>query len=172
MERLLGFDLQLLQDAAITGINLFILFFALSYLLFNPARKLLDKRRERIDGQISEAKYVEEKARELKKEYDQRLKNIQKEGDQILNHARDLAMENQAKILEDARIEAKLMMDRASHEIALEKKKALEEVKQEMVSISAMMACKAISELLENGLQRELVEATVREIGEQSWQNQ
>ena len=43
MDRLIGFDPQLLHDAVLTGINIFILFFALSYLLFNPVRDVLEK---------------------------------------------------------------------------------------------------------------------------------
>ena len=44
MDRLIGFDPQFLHDAVLTGINVFILFFALSYLLFNPVRDVLEKR--------------------------------------------------------------------------------------------------------------------------------
>ena len=48
MDRLIGFDPQFLHDAVLTGINVFILFFALSYLLFNPVRDVLEKRRKKI----------------------------------------------------------------------------------------------------------------------------
>ena len=50
MDRLIGFDPQLLHDAVLTGINIFILFFALSYLLFNPVRDVLEKSRKKIAG--------------------------------------------------------------------------------------------------------------------------
>ena len=53
MERLLGFDPQLLFDAFVTGINVFILFFALSYLLFNTVRDVLERRRQKIAGLIA-----------------------------------------------------------------------------------------------------------------------
>ena len=56
MDRLIGFDPQLLHDAVITGINIFILFFAMSYLLFNPARDYLEKRRKKIAGDLETAK--------------------------------------------------------------------------------------------------------------------
>lgn len=46
MDRLIGFDPQLLHDAVLTGINIFILFFALSYLLFNPVRDVLERETE------------------------------------------------------------------------------------------------------------------------------
>ena len=50
MERLIGFDPQLLADSAITGLAVLFLFFILSYLLFNPAKDMLAKRRERVAG--------------------------------------------------------------------------------------------------------------------------
>ena len=53
MDRLIGFDPQLLHDAVLTGINIFILFFALSYLLFNPVRDVLEKRKQKIAGELA-----------------------------------------------------------------------------------------------------------------------
>ena len=47
MDRLIGFDPQLLHDAVLTGINIFILFFCLSYLLFNPVRDVLERRKRK-----------------------------------------------------------------------------------------------------------------------------
>ena len=55
MDRLIGFDPQLLHDAVLTGINIFILFFALSYLLFNPVRDVLEKRRQKIVDELARA---------------------------------------------------------------------------------------------------------------------
>lgn len=171
MERLLGFDLQLLQDALITGVNIFILFFALSYLLFNPAKELLSKRKLLIAGQLEGAVKEQEDARALKLQYENKLKHIQKEADLILNHARDMAIERQTKMIKEAKDEAQAIMDRASHEILLEKKKAMEEMKQEVVNIAAVMACKSVAELLGNGLSQDLIEESVREMGEYSWQS-
>ena len=58
MERLINFDPQWINDVVITGINIFILFFAMSYLLFNPARDYLEKedRRRLGDGKVQPGK--------------------------------------------------------------------------------------------------------------------
>ena len=73
MERLLGFDPQLLFDAFVTGINVFILFFALSYLLFNTVRDVLERRRQKIAGELKSAADDKEAARAMKEEYQTRL---------------------------------------------------------------------------------------------------
>ena len=50
MERLFNLDPQLLHDAVLLAIAVFVMFTFLSYLLFNPARDFLKKREERIKG--------------------------------------------------------------------------------------------------------------------------
>ena len=58
--RIIGFDSQLLFDSIITGINVFILFFALSYFLFNPIQNALKNRSEKIKSELENAKTKEE----------------------------------------------------------------------------------------------------------------
>ena len=55
MERLFNLDPQLLHDAILLGINIFILFIILSYVLFNPVRKVLQDRKNKIASDIKEA---------------------------------------------------------------------------------------------------------------------
>ena len=50
--RIFGLDFQLIADALIMALAIFILFLALSYLLFNPARELLKKRQEKVQGEL------------------------------------------------------------------------------------------------------------------------
>ena len=53
--RIFGLDPQLLFDTAIGLLAMLVLFILLSYLLFNPARKLIQKRKEFIASQLEEA---------------------------------------------------------------------------------------------------------------------
>ena len=53
LDRLIDFDAQLLHDSILTGINIFILFFLLSYLLFNPVRDILEKRKQKIAQELA-----------------------------------------------------------------------------------------------------------------------
>ena len=170
MERLINFDPQWISDVVITGINIFILFFALSYLLFNPARDYLEKRRNKIAGDLQNAKENKEEALALKAEYESRLREINKEAEQILDEARKKAKKQEAEIVAEAR-EALRITERAENEIELEKKKALEDVKQEMVSIASMMAAKAMAASIDVKIQDALIEETLKEMGERTWQS-
>ena len=171
MERLINFDPQWISDVVITGINIFILFFDMSYLLFNPARDFLEKRRQKIAGDLETARSSKESAVALKAEYEEKLKTIDKEAEAILDEARKQAKKQEAEILEEARNEANRIIERANREIDLEKKKALEDVKTEIVSIASLMAEKAVAASMDINIQDSLIEETLKEMGESTWQS-
>ena len=68
MSRLFDLDIQLLHDALLTLVAVFVLFLAGSYFFFNPARKFLEKRKQGIADDIQSAKSEREEAERLKKE--------------------------------------------------------------------------------------------------------
>lgn len=169
--RILGLDLQLIHDAILLGINIFILFFALSYLLFNPVRNMLNKRTERIRTDLDTAAEDKKTAAELKLEYETKIKEIDKEAEAILAEARKKALKREEEILENAKAESARIIDRAGREAELEKKKALDEMKQEMITIASMMAGKAVAASMDVKIQDELIEKTLKEIGDDTWQS-
>ncbi len=171
MERLIGFDPQLLNDAVITAINIFILFFALSYLLFNPARDFLEKRRQKIADELSQAADDQKTAAAMKAEYEAKLKAADKEADAILEEARRKAKRREAEIVEEAKAEAARIIERAGREVELEKRKALDDMKQEIISIAAVMAGKVAAASIDAGAQDALIEQTLKEMGENTWQS-
>ena len=171
MERLLGFDWQMINDAVITGISVFVLFFALSYLLFNPVRQFLAKRQELIANDLDTAKTSKENARALQAEYEAKLRDINREAEEILEDARKRAKKRETEIVEEAKMEASRIIERANYEIVLEKKKALDEMKQEMISVASLMAGKAVAASINTQIQDSLVEETLKEIGEDTWQS-
>lgn len=170
-DRLLGFDLQFIQDVIIMAINLFILFFALSYLLFNPVKNVLKKRQERIAADIETARTEKEDAIALKQDYEAKLANVQQEAEEILSAARKKALKQEEEIVARAKQEAALVMARANTEIELEKKKAVDDMKQEMISIASLMAGKVVSASMNTEIQDTLVDEALSEIGEQTWQS-
>ena len=171
MDRLIGFDPQLLADAAIVGVNVLILFAILTYLLFDPVRKVLNDRRERIAAELQDAASKEEKANAMKAEYEFKLKDINKEADRILEDARKKAKIKEEEILSNAREEAERITDRANKQIEMEKKKAMDDMKQEMVGLAAIIAQKAITSSMNVDVQESLVDETLKEMGEGIWQN-
>jgi F-type H+-transporting ATPase subunit b len=171
LERLFNLDPQLLHDAVLLAIAVFVMFTFLSYLLFNPVRDMLKKRQDRVKDDIDSARKANEDAQDLKKDYEDRLRNIHKEEDAILSAARKRALENEAKILEDAIAEAAGIIARANHQIELERKKAEDDIKKEIISVASMIAEKVVKEQIDTRIQDSLIDETLKEIGEQTWQS-
>lgn len=166
---LFNLDAQLLFDTALLAIAVFFLVLAMSYLLFNPARKLLKDRQERISNDIDSAKEDKESAAALKAEYEAKLKEVDKEAEGILAEARQKAMKNQAKMIDEAKEEASRIVKRAQEEAELEKKHAMDDMKQEMITVAAMMAQKVVAASIDTNIQSTLVDETLKEMGESTW---
>ncbi len=169
--RLFNLDPQLLHDAVLLAIAVFVMFLFLSYMLFNPAREMLKKRQDKVKNDIDSAEKSREDAAKLKEEYENRLREIYKEEDAILSAARQKALENETKIIDQAKAEAANIIERANHQAELEMKKAQDEIKKEIITVASMVAGKAVSEKLDIEIQDSLIDDTLKEIGEKTWQS-
>ena len=166
---LFNLDAQLIFDAILLAIAVFFLFLLMSYLLFNPARKLLKDRQERIEGDINSAKEDKESAKALKAEYEAKLKEVDKEAEAILAEARQKALGNEARIVAEAKEEASRIIKQAKEEAELEKKHAMDDMKQEIITVASMMAQKVTAASIDTQIQSTLVDETLREMGESTW---
>ena len=148
--RLFGLDYQLLFDASITAINVFILFILLS-----------------SDRENAEADKKEALA--MKQEYEAKLKAANKEAEGILSDARKVAKHNEEKIVADAKQEAARIIARANTEAELEKQKAADEVKQQIIAVARLMASKVVAESISEADSQALIEQTLNEMGDKTW---
>ena len=171
MERLFGLDAQLLFEVFLTAIAVFVLFMALSYILFNPVRDMLKKRQEMVQETKDTANREKADALALKAEYDAKLKNVETEAEEILTEARKRALKNERAILEEAKEEAARIIANANVQIELEKKKAMDDLKQEVVAIATMMAGKMIAVSIDEETQNQLLSDTLKEMGDDTWQS-
>ena len=169
MERLFTLDAQFLFDAIVLALSMLVLFTLLSYLLFNPVRDMLKKRQERVMDDLANAKSEREKALAYKEKYGQKLKEVDKEAQEILTETRKKAMKMETKIIADAKEEAARIIERANAQIELEKKHALDDMKQEMITIASMMAQKVVAASIDTNVQESLIEETLKEMGEGTW---
>ena len=169
MERLFTLDAQFLFDAVVLALSMLVLFTALSYLLFNPVRDMLEKRRQRVVDDQETAKREKAEAIAFKEEYDLKLKQVEKEAETILSAARKRAKQNEVQIVAEAKEEAARIIARANAEIQLEKKRALDDMKQEMITIASMMAGKVVAASMDTKIQESLIDETLKEMGEGTW---
>ena len=169
MSYLFDLNMQLIADAALMIVAIFVLFLIVGNKLFNPIRNIMQKRQDKIQNELATAASDMKKAEELKAEYEEKLKAIDKEADTILSDARKRALANENKIVAEAKEEAARIIERARVEAELEKQKVADEVKKEMVSIASMMAGKVVAGAVDVKVQDSLVEETLKEIGDSTW---
>lgn len=171
MERLFNLDAQLLFDAVVLAISVLVLFTILSYLLFNPVRDMLEARRQRVVDEQLTARKEKEDAIAYKAEYEQRLRNVEKEAQEILSNARKKALKNENQIIAEAKEEAARIVDRANVQIELEKKHAADDMKKEMITVASAMAGKIVSASIDMDKQESLINETLKEMGDSTWQS-
>jgi len=168
-DHILDISPQLISDVIIQGIAIFILFFLLSKILFDPVRKLLANRTERIRNDIESATKDKEDAAALKAEYDEKMKSIDKEKEEILAIARERGRKKEAQIIEEANAEAARIIERANQEIKLEKDKVSDDMRKEIVRVATAMAAKIIEQQIDESKQDALIEDTLKEMGGSTW---
>ena len=121
---------QTVIQVIIQLINTAILCFILSKLLYQPVLKFLNARKEKISSQIDKTEADMAQAQALKKEYEEKLKNIESERTAILQEARTTALKNSQIIISDAKTEATAIKDRANLEIERAEEKAKDDIKK------------------------------------------
>ena len=169
--RIFNLDSQLLFDALFLAVNILLLFLVASYFLFNPVRNLLKKRQDMIEADIEAAKKDKEDAAVLKSEYDEKIKAADKDADMILAEARKKGLAKEEQIIEEAKAEAGRIIDRANNEIELEKKRAADDMKKEIIAVATAMASKVVSGKIDADIQESLVDDTLNEMGDNTWQS-
>ena len=132
---------------------------------------MLEKRKQKIAGELADAANDKKSAAEMKAEYEQKLKEVSKEADAILEEARRKGKAKEAEIIQEAKAEAARIVERGNREVELERKKALDDMKQEIVSIASLMAEKVVASSIDMKVQDELIEETLKEMGESTWQS-
>ena len=170
-DRIFGLDAQLIFQLIFTGIAIFLLFMAASYLLLDPVRKKLNDRKEKVMREQREALENREAALRMREEYDGKLREINKTAEQILSDSRKKAMQRENEIILNAREEAGRIIAGAKEEAALEQKRVNDVVKQEIISVASLLSEKLVAASLDEEKQNALIEQTLREIGDDTWQS-
>lgn len=168
-DRILGFDQRLLIEIAFQAVAILLLIFLLAKLLWNPVRDVLEKRKAEIASEYSKIETESKEANELKTEYEAKLRDIKKEADSILTHAKARAVAREDEILKEAQDEAKRIKDRAHLEIEQEREQLRDDVRKEIIHVAAAMATKFVELSITDSQQEVLLNETINEMGDDTW---
>lgn len=145
-------------------INFFLLLALVYYLLYKPVRTFMDKRTAEIEHQIRSAEENQKAAEVLRLELEEQLKDSRQQARQIVDEATKRAEDIQAKLIAEAKAEARTILERAQREIQLEKEKAWAEMKQQVGELSVLLASKVIDESLDAAKHRRLIADTIKQL--------
>ena len=148
-------------------LNFLLLFFVAKKYLFVPVKNMIDSRQKEIDTMYAEADAAKESALALEKEYKAQLFAAQETGENIVKEAMVRGQNREEEIIRQANAEADAIREKASADIAREKKKALNDAKNEISSLALEIAGKVVGASMDEQRQKQLVDSFLEELGEQ-----
>ena len=154
--------------ALFTLINTIALFLVLKKFLFKPVMQMIQDRQQEIDDLYDAAGKAKRSAQQMEAEYRQKLENAAQTGERIVNEAVARGQSREEDILRRANAEAAAILDKAAADIAQEKKKAINDAKDEISEMAMAIAGKVVGRELKDADQADLVEHFINELGDEA----
>lgn len=151
-----------------TIINLFIQMWLIKKFLFKPVNRVLEKRRQIADQEIADAQSAKAEADGLKEQYEASIADAQSKATEIVQSAQKEAQARADGIVQKAQDEASEMKSKAEADIAQERKKALNEVKDEIGGLAMDIAGKVVEKEINEEDHRKLIDEFIQGVGDAS----
>lgn len=148
-------------------LNTLTIFFVARKFLFKPVMKIIRERQQEIDDMYTKAGEAKEQAAAMRTEYEAKLSAAEAEAERTVKEAVIRGQNRQEEIIRQANAQASAIMDKASADIAQEKKKAINDAKDEISVIALAIAGKVVGKELNGEDQSQLVDQFIEELGEQ-----
>ena len=145
--------------------NLFLQMFLVKVFFLDKIKAILDARREAADKEITDAKTAKEEAMVIKATYEQNMLESKAKAEEILQNAQQTAAHRGEQIINDAQKTAVAMKQKAEAEIAREKKRALNDAKNEISEIAMAIAGKVVGRELNAADHAKMVDSFIDELG-------
>ena len=131
-------------DIAIHLVNILVLYILLRVLIWKPVHKFMLGREERVAAQMEQAKALQAEAETIKAHYHARLVDVQATCDKMLSDGRLAAQTTGQKYIDKARVQADNILSEARAQAAEEKRRAMDEVKEELADLAVDMASRVL----------------------------
>ena len=148
--------------------NLMIQLVIFKKLLLNPVKKVIAERKAKADSQIADAQKLRTEAEAMKAEYEQNLQNARTEANQIVAAAQKTATARSEELLGEARAQAAALKQKAEADLAQERKKAVNEVKDEIGGMAMEIASKVVEREIREADHKDLIDEFIKNVGEAS----
>lgn len=149
-----------------TLINTLIIALLYFKFLHKPVCKILDERAAAVNKDMDDAQKAKEEADKVKAEYEQRLQESKEEASRIVADATKKAQQRETEIISAANDEAAQLKKRAEEAIEKEKKKAINEIKEEISEMVVMAASKVAEKEISEKDNEKIIDTVLSQIGE------
>jgi F-type H+-transporting ATPase subunit b len=145
--------------------NLFIQLFLAKKFFLDKVKAILDQRREAADKEITDAQAARAEAEEIKKTYEQNMREARAKADDLLMNAQRSANSRSEEIIGQAQQAAAQIKQKAAADIEMEKKKALNDAKNEISGLALAIAGKVVARELNAADQEQMIDRFINELG-------
>ena len=145
--------------------NLFIQLFLAKKFFLDKVKAILDQRREAADKEITDAQAARAEAEQIKKTYEQNMMEARAKADDLLLNAQRTASSRSEEIINQAQQAAAQIKQKAASDIEMEKKKALNDAKNEISGLALAIAGKVVARELNSADQEQMIDRFINELG-------
>ncbi len=153
--------------ALATLINFLVLFFVAKRFLIGPVLNIIQSRQKEIDDLYDAAGEAKSDAQQMQQEYRQKLDAAQAMSEQIVRDAVLRGQSREEEIIRQANAEASAILDKAAADIRQEKKKAINDAKNEISGLAVAIAGKVVERELTPADQSALIDSFIAELGDE-----
>ena len=144
--------------------NLMIQLVIFKKFLLKPIKQVIADRKAKADSEIADAQKLRTEAEAMKAEYEQNLQNARTEANQIVAAAQKTATARSEEIVGEARAQAAALKQKAEADIAQERKKAVNEVKDEIGGIAMEIASKVVEREISEKDHKDLIDEFIKNV--------
>ena len=153
--------------ALFTLLNFLAVLYVGKRFLWGPVMKIIQDRQQEIDDLYKDAGDAKENAQAMEAEYKEKLAVATQTGERMVKEAVARGQAREEEIIRAANAEAAAIMDKAAADIAMEKKKAINDAKDEISGMAIAIAEKVVGRELNSADQSKLIDDFINELGEQ-----
>lgn len=147
-------------------LNTLALFFVAKKFLFVPVKDLIDSRQREVDEMYAAAAHAKENALSMQTEYQQKLSAAQVTSERLVKEAVARGQNREEEIIRQANAEADAIREKAAADVAQEKKKAINDAKDEISGLALAIAGKVVGRTLTDADQSALVDQFIDGLGD------
>ena len=147
-------------------LNTVTVFLVLKKYLFKPVMKMIEDRQKEIDDLYDDAEKAKADAEAMQLEYAQKLSDATQTGERIVKEAVARGQSREEEILRQANLQADAIRQKASEDIDREKRKAVNDAKDQICVIAMDIAGKVVGRELNDADQAKLVDSFIDQLGE------